>query len=91
MGISGLAWTAEPSSPVKVTGETPLRGLLVRAASGLDFQIPESSLLGPILCLTSLQGTLMNKRDNWPSLKKIKHRIKRLCWPQPWVRGSAKP
>lgn len=62
VGVSGPAWTAYPSSQAKISGETQPSGPLVReASSGLDFQIPESSRLGPILCLTSLQGPLMNR------------------------------
>lgn len=61
VGISGLTWTASLSSQAKISGETQPSGLLVREAAGLDFQIPESSLLGPILPLTSLQGPLMNR------------------------------
>lgn len=53
VGSSGLAWAASPSSQAKISGETQPSGLLVREASDLDFQIPESSLLESILCLTS--------------------------------------
>lgn len=65
-----------PSSQAKIRGETQPNGLLVREASGLDFQIPESSLLGPMLRLTSLQGPLMNRWDNGHALKEIKEQTK---------------
>lgn len=83
VGIIGLAWTAKPSSQAQISGETQPSGLPVREASGLDFQIPESSLLGLTLCLISLQGPLMNRY--WICFEKDKTLNERQCWPWQWA------
>lgn len=61
VGISGLTWTASPRPPRPRSVEkfSPV-GCLSGRLLASTFQTPESSLLGPILCLTSLQGPLMN-------------------------------